>query len=88
MKRKDLLLIGAVAFIAAIFSLVLSGIIFGSPKKHPITVPVVNKITSDFPAVQNDTKYNSFFNDKALDPTQLINIQGNNNPTPFQNANQ
>lgn len=88
MKRKDLLLIGGVAFIAAIFSFVLSGIIFGSPKKNPITVPVVNKISSDFPAVQNDTKYNSFFNDKALDPTQLINIQGNNNPTPFQNANQ
>ena len=88
MKQKDILLIGAVAFVAAIFSFVLSGVIFGSPHKNPIKVPVVNKISSDFPAVQNDTNYNSFFNDKALDPTQLIKIQGNNNPTPFQNAPQ
>lgn len=84
MKQKDLLLIGMVAFIAAIFSIILSGVLFGSPKKNPIKVPVVNNISSTFPVVQTDNNYTSFFNDKALDPTQLIQIGGNNNTTPFQ----
>lgn len=85
MKQKDLLLIGLVAFIAAILSFVISGAIFGSPKKNPIKVPVVTPISTNFPDVQNDQSYQSFFNSKALDPTQLIQIGNNNNTSPFQN---
>ena len=84
MKQKDLAVIIAVAFFAAVFSLILSGALFGSPKKNPIRVPVVDKISSTFPDVNNDNQYKTFFNNKALDPTQLIQIGGNNNVTPFQ----
>lgn len=86
MKRKDLIIVGVVAFVAALFSFVLSGAIFGSPKKNPVKVPVVYSISSEFPSVQNDSSYTSFFNDKALDPTQLITIGGSNNPKPFQSG--
>jgi hypothetical protein len=86
MKQKDLLLIGMVAFIAAILSFVLSDALFGSPKKNPIKVPVVQPISSNFPDVKNDQSYKSFFNSQALDPTQLIQIGNNNNTTPFQNS--
>lgn len=84
MKKKDLIVVGIVAFFAAIFSLILSGAIFNSPKKNPVKVPVVYKISSNFPSVQNDSAYKAFFNDKALDPTQLITIGGSTNPQPFQ----
>jgi len=86
MKQKDLLLIGMVAFIAAILSFVLSDALFGSPKKNPIKVPVVQPISSNFPDVKNDQSYKSFFNSQALDPTQLIQIGNNNNTAPFQNS--
>ncbi len=88
MKRKDLLLIGLSACVAAILSFILSGIIFGTPKKNPIKVPVVNKISSTFPDVQNDTDYSGIFNNKALNPTQLIQIGGSDNNQPFQGSTQ
>ncbi|MBX4201731.1 hypothetical protein KW803_02460 [Candidatus Saccharibacteria bacterium] len=85
MKQKEWLVIGAVAFITAILSFVLSGALFGSPKKNPIKIPEVTKISSTFPSPQTDEDYKVFFNDKALNPTQLIEIGGNNNPTIFHN---
>lgn len=88
MKRKELITIALVSFIAAILSIVLSGILFGSPKKNPIKVPVVNKISSNFPSPKTDDAYKKFFNETALDPTQLIQIGGGNNITPFQGNGQ
>jgi hypothetical protein len=88
MKRKELVIIGAVAFVAAIISIIISGAIFGSPQKNPIKVPVVNKISSEFPQPQNDDNYKKFFNKDANNPTQLIHIGDDNNTTPFQGANQ
>ena len=86
MKRKDLLILSAVALISAVFSLILSNVIFGSPSKNPIKVPEVQKITSTFPVVSNDDDYKKIFNSQALDPTQLIKIGGSNNTTPFQDS--
>ena len=86
MKQKDMLIMGGVAVVAVLFSIVLSGVIFGSPKKNPIKVPVVHKISSSFPTTQTDD-YKAFFNDKALNPTQLIKIGTSNNNQPFQNVN-
>lgn len=88
MKQKELAIVGVVALVAAIFSLVLSSALFGSPQKNPIKVPVVTKITSDFPTVQTDDAYKTFFNNKALNPTQLIQIGGSANQAPFQNGGQ
>jgi hypothetical protein len=88
MKQKELLVIGMVALVAAIFSIIISGILFGSPKKNPIKVPVVEKISSSFPVVQTDDNYKAFLNNKALNPTQLIQIGGSNNTNPFQGNSQ
>jgi len=85
MKRKDVQVLLLAAFIATIFSILLSNVIFGSPKKHPIKVPVVSKISQNFPSPQNDDAYKAFFNKDALNPTQLIQIGGNSNTTPFNN---
>jgi hypothetical protein len=84
MKKKDLIIVGGVAFIAALISFVASSAIFGSPKKNPVKVPVVQPISSSFPSPQTDDNYKKFFNENALNPTQLIQIGGNNNKTPFQ----
>ena len=78
MKQKDVILIIVIAFISAVLSLVLSNIIFTSPKNRHQTIQVVDAITSDFPTP--DTKY---FNANSIDPTQLIQIGNNNNQTPF-----
>lgn len=88
MKRKEIMIIGATAILAAIFSIILSGAVFGSPKKNAIKVPVVSKIDPVFPTPQTDETYNTFFNDKAIDPTQLIQIGDQSNATPFQGSDQ
>jgi hypothetical protein len=88
MKQKDLTLIALTALVAAVFSIILSGVLFGSPKKNPIKVPVVDKISSSFPSVQTDDNYKTFFNSNALDPTQLIQIGGSSNTNPFQGSDQ
>jgi hypothetical protein len=87
MKRKDWMLIAVVGFFAAIFSIVISNSLFGPPKKHPVKVPVVDKISSDFPNPQTDPAFKSIFNSQAIDPTQLIQIGGGQNPAPFSNDN-
>jgi hypothetical protein len=84
MKRQDLLIIGGVAFITAILSFVISGALFGSPQKNPIKVPVVHKISSEFPQPSTDDTYKTIFNPHAFNPTQLIKIGGGGNTTPFQ----
>jgi hypothetical protein len=87
MKRKDLVIVVFVAVFAAILSFVVSNALFGSPAKNPIKVPVVHKIDSTFPDVKNDTSYTSFFNNKAINPTQLIQIGNSTNNAPFQTTN-
>ena len=88
MKKHDLMLIGLVAFIAIIFSFIISNSIFGNQKKNAIKVPVVTPISSKFPLPQTDDNYKPFFNSNALDPTQLIQIGNSNNQVPFNQTNQ
>jgi hypothetical protein len=83
-KRQDLIVIVIVGLIAALISIVVSGAIFGTSKSRPIKVPVVDKISPTFPDVEHDSNYTSFLNNKALDPTQLIQIGNNQNTAPFQ----
>jgi hypothetical protein len=86
MKQKEWLIVGGVALVSAIFSIVISGAIFGSPKKNPIKVPVVTPISSNFPSPETDDSYKSFFNKQAIDPTTLIQIGNTQNNQPFQNG--
>lgn len=83
MKRKDIAVLVAIALVAGLFSMVISKSIFNSPAKRSAKVPVVEALDPSFPNAQTDPVYQSFFNSKALDPTQLIKIGDNQNPVPF-----
>ena len=82
MKRNDIATIILVAGVAAIISFLIAGSIFGT-KNRSTQVPVVSSIPKDFPDVKNDSSYNAFLNDKALDPTLPIQIGGSSNSNPF-----
>lgn len=81
MKQKDMALIAVIVFFSAIFSLLISNAIFGSPKNRQQQVEVVQPITAEF--TKPDSRY---FNDQSFDPTQLITIGQNANPNPFSSA--
>lgn len=78
MKQKDLALVAVVVFISVVIAVVLSRVIFSSPKDRKQTAEVVDVITADFPLPS--TKY---FNGQSVNPTQQIQIGDSNNPNPF-----
>lgn len=81
MKQKDIALILVIVFVSAVISLLVSNMLFASPKKRQEQVEVVQPITAEFPAA--DTHY---FNDKAINPTRTITIGNNNNTDPFSGS--
>lgn len=83
MKRKDLLLIVVVIIISTAFALLLSSVLIPAPQKNLQEVEVVDAITDNFPPP--DSRY---FNDQSINPTQLITIGNNANPTPFNSKKQ
>lgn len=84
MKQKDSkLMLIVVAAITAVISLIISSAIFSSPKHHDLTAPVVQPLSSTFPDIKNDPNYNTFLNDKALDPTQPVQVGNTQNNAPF-----
>ena len=81
MKQKDIALIAVIVFISAIMSLLVSNVIFASPKNRQQQVEVVQPITSDFPTP--DVRY---FNAGAFDPAKPITIGGSPNTNPFNSS--
>lgn len=70
MKQKDYILIVVMVFIGAIVALVLSRVIFSSPKNSKQTAEIVDVITPDFP--QPSKKY---FNENSVNPAEHHNEQ-------------
>lgn len=85
MKRKDLLPIVIASVVAGVLALVLSSIFFNPPKKDS-TVPSVTSLSQTLPDIKGDSDYNSFLNEKALDPTQPVTISPGENPVPFNSS--
>ncbi len=79
MKQKDIILISVVIIISAFASILISNSLISSPKHRSAKVEVVDSITSDF--AKPDPKY---FNKDSINPTKLIQIGENPNPSPFQ----
>ena len=77
MKQKDIALILVIAFVALVFALILSNLLFGSSKKQ-LTADVVTAISTDFK--EPDKKY---LNSNSVDPTQIIRLGENTNQQPF-----
>lgn len=81
MKKKDIILIVFVVGFSAILSFFLSGLIVGDPASEPLSVERVEPITSEFNAPSDE-----FFNEEAVNPTQLIRIGDGGNVSPFSQS--
>lgn len=81
MKQKDVILIVFVIGLSAILSFFLSGFIVGDPASDPLSVERVEPITSEFNAPSDE-----FFNEDAVNPTQLIRIGDGGNVAPFSQS--
>lgn len=78
MKQKDIVLIIVVVFFAGIVSVVVSKLFFTSGANRSLEAEVVQPISADFQPPDKQV-----FNDKAINPTELIRIGDNNNKKPF-----
>jgi hypothetical protein len=77
-KQKDIALVFIVAIFAGVISLIVTQTLFVPKKDRAVQAEVVTPIKSEFQ--RPDTKV---FNDKAINPTQLIQIGNDSNPRPF-----
>lgn len=77
MKQKDLILIVVVGFISVIFSLLLTNFVI-KPSKHDLQAPKVDPISDSFKEPDK-----TYFNERSLDPTRLIQIGDGSNTDPF-----
>ena len=78
MKQKDIGIIIAVVIASAILAMVATKFLI-KPGDRKQKVEVVTPITSEFPDPDK-----RFFNNKALDPVQQIQIGDNANTDPFR----
>jgi len=69
MKQKDIALIVVMVLVGAALSLVVSRLIFSSPKNRQQKTEVVDVINSDFSAPPP-----KYFNSSAINPTQPISL--------------
>jgi hypothetical protein len=80
MKQKDLALIIIIVFVGGIFSFVVSNRFISSPE-HNEKAAKVTPITAEF-----EEPDSSYFNDKSINPTQLIQIGNGNNESPLKSG--
>lgn len=77
MKQKDLALIIVVAVVAGVLSVLVSKFFISAGSKN-LQAQVVQPISTDFQKPDERV-----FNDKAINPTQLIQIGNSSNTQPF-----
>lgn len=82
MKQKDIIIIIIVVFMSGILSFFVSNALFASPDDLQTEVEVVEPITTDFPEL--DSRY---FNNRSVDPTEVIVIGDDQNTAPFNQSN-
>jgi len=78
MKQKDIAMIILVAGIAGLISFFVSKAIFSSSAARSQEAEVVDAISTTFTLPSS-----KYFNDKSIDPTQLIQIGNGENESPF-----
>jgi hypothetical protein len=86
MKQKDILAIAVIVIVSAVIASIVVSKLFSGTKTHNLKAPVVQVIDSSFPDIAHDKSYQAFFNENALDPTQLIQIGTSQNTEPFNAA--
>lgn len=78
MKEKDIILIIVIAFVSGVASFFLSNALITNDSNRSTKVEVVEPISSELAPL--DARY---FNAQSQNPTQLIEIQDNNNQQPL-----
>jgi hypothetical protein len=81
MKQQDIALIIVIAAISGVISFFASGALFASNEMQEQTVSKIDPITAEL--AMPSQKY---FNDKSVNPTQLVQVGDNNNDNPFNSA--
>ncbi len=71
MKQKTIMTIIVVSILSIIVAYFSSNFLFRSPKNRQQKVEKVEKISTDF-----KTPDKTYFNEKSIDPTQIIKIGG------------
>ena len=84
MKRKDLTALIVLAFVAAIISWVVAGMIFRTPADRQAEIPIVPELDTSFPDVKNDPNYTLFLNPQAINPALPVQIGDSQNSNPFR----
>jgi hypothetical protein len=78
-KQKDIALIIVIVFVSGVLSFVVSNK-FISPPKHDLKAAKVEPINAEFHTPDSGDPY---FNERSVNPTQLIRVQDNSNKTPL-----
>ena len=81
MKKKHISTIIVVAIFSAVFSLILSGMLFSAPEDRSQRVEVVEPITTDF-----ERPASEYFNETSVNPAQKIQIGQDPNSNPFEGS--
>ncbi len=80
MKKKDFVLVAAIAAFGAIVSLVISSFLFSSSSSGKQQAEVVQPIVANFEELDS-----SYFNTKSIDPTTAFSDSQVGNSNPFKN---
>ena len=81
MKQKDITLIIFIAGVSTAIAFAVSNFLFATPQNRQQKVSIVVELSSQF-TVPNS----QFFNAHSIDPAQIIDVQNNNNPNPFNGS--
>lgn len=80
MKQNDIITLMVTIFVSIVLSIVAANILFSRASLSNQKVDIVPRISTNF------TLPNSlYFNNKSIDPTQIINIAPGNNQQVFSN---
>jgi hypothetical protein len=83
MKRRDVVVIAAVAMIAGIVSIVVSQLLFGGNRVYNLKAPRVEAVSAQF-----NTPDKKYFNNLSINPTKIIQIGDTTNPDAIKNSTQ
>jgi hypothetical protein len=78
MKSKDKFTLIAIAVFSGVASIILSGMFIGGDGNKDQTVEVITPITAELQVLPTE-----YYNSNAVNPTQTIEIGGENTRQPF-----
>jgi hypothetical protein len=81
MRDKDIAIIIGVVFVSIILSFIIASKVITTPANRQQQVPMASSIFD-----QISQPPSTYFNAQSVDPTKLIQIGNNSNPTPFNSS--